>query len=276
MPYFKRDNASIYFEDAGKGDPIITVHGLIENTTYWSLPGVTGALAGQCRVISMDMRGHGRTRVEGEPHGFNADAVGDDIIALADHLGIERFHLLSHSTGGFASVRYAMMDSSRFATLILTDTASATTLFSSDSDTIGEMNEKFARSFEKYSWDRMIANLRKTPGPFFRGIIESGRAEELLRLAGEMIELNDRKMIAAFVRSFYTDPNPRIDGLRNIHCPVLVIYGEKDDLFIESSRLMAKEIPGAELKEYAGVGHMTALEAPERLSADVLEFIRRR
>jgi hypothetical protein len=36
---------------------------------------------------------------------------------------------------------------------------------------------------------------------------------------------------------------------------------------------MAREIPGAELIEYKGVGHMTALEAPDALARDVLSFI---
>lgn len=52
-----------------------------------------------------------------------------------------------------------------------------------------------------------------------------------------------------------------------------IIYGEKDDLFIQSNRLMAKEIPGSKLLEYPGVGHMTALEAPEQLAADIVDFI---
>ncbi len=58
-----------------------------------------------------------------------------------------------------------------------------------------------------------------------------------------------------------------------ISCPTLIIYGEKDDLFIQSSKLMAKEIPDAHLIEYMGIGHMTALEAPVLLSKDIIAFI---
>jgi pimeloyl-ACP methyl ester carboxylesterase len=88
-----------------------------------------------------------------------------------------------------------------------------------------------------------------------------------------MIRHGDRATIANFVRSLYTDPDPRVEGLRAIRCPVLIIYGEKDDLFIESSKLMAREIPGAQIIEYSGVGHMTALESPQRLVADIIQFI---
>src|SRR5208337_4021287 len=122
MPFFTRGNARIYYEDTGRGDPVLMVHGLVENTTYWSLCGVAGRVADSgCRVISMDMRGHGRTAVEEEPFGFDAETVGADILALADHLRLGRFHLVGHSAGGFASSRLAMKESGRLATLILTN-----------------------------------------------------------------------------------------------------------------------------------------------------------
>lgn len=270
MSVFTRDRAHIYFEDNGRGEPIIAVHGLIENTTYWK--NIADDIIKKYRFIPMDMRGHGRTVVDGEPYGFDVETVGDDIAALADYLNIERFHLLTHSTGGFAGVRYAMRDSSRLASLILTDTGSSTSVLPGDPESIRVFHTKFAHSFEKYDWEQMIAGIRVIPGPFFRGIMESPRAEEILQSAYEMIRLGDRPTIAEFVRTFYNDPDPRVEGLRAIRCPALIIYGEKDDLFIESSKLMAKEIPGARLIEYPGVGHMTALEAPRRLAQDVIEF----
>lgn len=273
MSFFIRNNARIYYEDQSTGEPVIAVHGLIENTTYWKH--IAQDLIKAFRFIPMDMRGHGRTVVDGEPYGFDVDTVGDDIAALADYLGIERFHLLTHSTGGFAGVRYAMRDSGRLASLILTDTGSSTSILPGDPEAIRMFHEKFARYFEKNDWDQIIAGVRLHPAPFFRGIVESPRAEELLKSAYDMIRLGDRPVIAQFVRSFYTDSDPRIAGLRGIKCPSLIIYGEKDDLFIETSRLMAGEIPGARLIEYAGAGHMLALEEPRRLAGDIIQFIGR-
>jgi 3-oxoadipate enol-lactonase len=271
MSFFTRGNAHIYFEDNGTGEPIIAMHGLIENTTYWK--NIADDIIKKYRFIPMDMRGHGRTVVDGEPYGFDVETVGDDIAALADYLNIERFHLLTHSTGGFAGVRYAMRDSSRLASLILTDTGSFTSVVPGDAESIRVFHAKFARSFEKYDWEQMIAGIRVIPGPFFRGIMESPRAEEILQSAYEMIRLGDRPTIAEFVRTFYTDSDQKVEGLRRIRCPALIIYGEKDDLFIESSKLMAKEIPGARLIEYSGVGHMTALESPRLLITDIMRFI---
>jgi pimeloyl-ACP methyl ester carboxylesterase len=273
MPFIKRDNADLYFEESGSGPSIITIHGLSESTLYWRLSGVTEMLGHRFRVISMDMRGHGRTLVHGEPYGFDDETIGADITFLADQLGLEKFHLLSHATGGFVAARYAMAHSNRLLALILTDTASSTATINAKPDSIERYNDKFARTFEGTTWDETFDRLRKNPGPFFRGIMESDHSEELLKIARAVSEACDRHTLAAFIRSFYKDPDPRIAGLRKITCPTLIIYGEKDDLFIESSKLMAREIPGAKLIAYEGIGHMTAIEAPARLAGDIDHFL---
>lgn len=274
MPFFVRGNVKIYYEDDGWGEAIIAVHGLIENTSYWK--NVVEDITKKYRFIPMDMRGHGKTVVEGESYGFDAETIGNDIEALADYLNIDRFHLLTHSTGGFAGVRYAMRNSGRLASLILTDTASSTAVLPGDPEFIRKYHEKLACYFEKFEWDQIVANLWVNPFPFFRGIVESPQAKELMQSAYDMMMLGDRPTIAKFVRSFYTDPDPKIDGLRGIRCPTLIIYGEKDDLFIETSKLMAGEIPDAQLLEYPGAGHMTALESPRRLAKDIIDFIGKR
>ena len=115
MPFLSRDNANIYYEEAGSGEPVIAVHGLIENTAYWRVSGVSQRLAERYRFIAMDMRGHGRSVVEGEPTGYDADTIAADFEALADHLGCGRFHLLTHSTGGFAATRWAMENGPRLS-----------------------------------------------------------------------------------------------------------------------------------------------------------------
>ena len=65
----------IYYEDIGEGEPIITSNGLMEDSEYWSETGVTARLAERYRVISMDMRGHGRTVVDGEPYGYDVATI---------------------------------------------------------------------------------------------------------------------------------------------------------------------------------------------------------
>jgi hypothetical protein len=88
-----------------------------------------------------------------------------------------------------------------------------------DKETIEHFYDQFAAWFEKNDWDQVTAKLRKNPGPFFRGIMESEKSDELMAFSREMLGMNDRAVIASFIRSFYKDPDPRIPGLRKINAP---------------------------------------------------------
>ncbi len=273
MPTLERGNAHLHWEEAGSGPAILTTHGLTENVSYWSLPGVTAALAASHRVISMDMRGHGRTRVDGPPYGFDVDTIGDDVEALADHLGLERFHLLTHATGGMVGVRYAMRPRSRLSSLILTDTGSATAITPGDDETRRRAMSQFAAGFEGKGWDEILQRARKHPGPFLFRMDQHPERERMWGIVEAIFRLGDPDTIARFIRSFYTDPDPKREGLRRIRCPTLVLLGEHDVLFVEPSRLMAREIPGARHVVLDRVGHMTAIEDPERTLAAIREFL---
>jgi len=272
MPFFQNNTARIHYEDIGTGEPVIATHGLIENTAYWRKTGITPALAEHFRVISMDMRAHGQTTETGDPRGYDIDACMDDITALADHLGIGRFHLISHSTGGFISVALAMKESPRIAGLVLTGTASTTTMIHDPAHNKA-FHDRFAASFEKDSWETIMENIKQQPFPFFMGIAGSKNNQAMWDMAFDIIRTGNRTAIAGFIRSFYTDPDPKIEKLRKITCPTLILVGEKDDLFIEPSKLMAKEIPGASLEIIEGAGHMLAIERPELLKEKIKAFI---
>jgi pimeloyl-ACP methyl ester carboxylesterase len=253
MPYMQHGNAHIYYEDVGRGEPIITTHGVSENADYWSLPGVTQMLRDRYRVISMDMRAHGYTVVEGEPQGFDVDTIADDIGALADHLGLDKFHLLTHATGGMVGMRYAMHHSDRLITHLSTDTGSATQ--------------------PAEGVDPAAAGMRANPFPWLLGIAQSPDAERMYGMIEQMGKRGDRKTIAQFMRTFYTDADPRIDLLRRMKCPTLVLLGELDVVFIQPSEISAREIPDVRHVIMKGRGHMTAIEDPNGLVRELYDFL---
>jgi pimeloyl-ACP methyl ester carboxylesterase len=273
MPFLNLPTATIYYEDTGAGEPVIAIHGLIENTNYWSETGITAKLSEHYRVVSMDMRGHGRTVTTGTPPGYDVDTISDDMEALANHLGFDRFHLLTHSTGGFAASQWAMDNSSRLASLILTDTSSATCPMPGSREQREAFFDKFAASFETQTWDEIIAFVKKKHFPFFRGIAEAENNAPMWEMARRIISIGNRQEIAAFVRSFYQDPDLQVDRLSKITCPVLILLGEKDDLFIEPARIMAGAISDCRHVVIEAVGHMTAIEAPDRLAKGLLSFL---
>lgn len=289
MPHVTRPGASLYYEDTGAGPAVITAHGVTENGQYWILPGIVDALvrAGY-RVISTDMRGHGRTRVTSGPPGFDVDSVAADFGAIADHLGIDRFHLLTHATGGMAGLRYAMGHHARLLSLMSTDTGSAT-LPTDEAAAVTDPSVQFDRlpfaenaiaqmlvtSTRGRTWDEIIAENRDgaRDNVFLNSMHAAVNPEAAFAMLEAIQRRGDPDTLAQFMTSFYDDPDPRIAALREISCPCLILLGEHDQLFVRPAELLAREIPNNRLIVWEGRGHMTALEDPERLVRDLLGFL---
>lgn len=275
MPYFEQGNLKIYYEDVGEGEPIITSHGLMEDCGYWSETGITARLAEKYRVISMDMRGHGRTVVDGEPYGYDVSTMGNDFGRLAGFLELERFHILTHATGGMAGVRYAMTTSARIISLMLTDTGSATAPEFPDVD-VDEMRDGFrlaAEARKTATPDEWMAMVRAEPGPFLFKMDDHPDKERMWKIYEGFIRRSDSAASRNFMMSFYTDPDPMIEGLRQISCPTLVLLGEFDIVFLRPSEILAKEIPDVRHVIIKGIGHMTAIEDPDRTLKEILDFM---
>jgi pimeloyl-ACP methyl ester carboxylesterase len=290
MAYLEHNNASLYYEDFGEGPPIITTHGVNENTLYWSLPGVTDRLvqAGY-RVISTDMRAHGRTLSTGEPKGYDAKTIGDDFGALADHLGLDRFHLLTHATGGMAAIDYAVRNHDRLLSLMSTDTGSSTAPLPASAE-VTDADQTFQRIDPATHplLEAMIAGqkardpnapvvLPRIPMPdqvFLNRLHVAKFPEAAYAQLDCILSLSKPSQMAEFMSSFYDNPDPKIRGLRKISCPCLILLGEHDVLFLKPSQLMAREIPSARHVVMAGLGHMTAIEDPDATAGELINFLK--
>jgi len=284
MAYFQHGNVQMYYEDVGRGEPVIANHGLSEDTGYWNDTGVTSKLAERYRMILYEMRGHGRTIIEGEPYGYDADTMATDIDALADHLGLDRFHLMCHATGGMVTARYAMTRSERLLSLMLVDTGSATQpkmpgMEDMTEEDIKRAQEEAQRLAQQAAAGTLTPEERKArwranPGPFTFTMVDRPNSDQLWEIMDGFYRRRvSMQALADFRSSFYSDPDPRVEGLRNIKCPTLILLGEHDIVFLEPSELMAKEIPNNKHVVMPGVGHMTAIEDPENTTRELLDFL---
>jgi pimeloyl-ACP methyl ester carboxylesterase len=269
MPFAVVEGGSLYHEDLGSGTPIIAIHGFSECAEYWLAGGAGQALAQRFRFIPIDMRGHGRSTVTDH---FSVEAVVDDIDRLADDLELPRFHLLGHATGSVAALRYAMQRPQRLASLAVTSAASATAMIPPDDDGARDFFVNMARFYATRDWDEILPRIRRKPWPFLHQLDRHPERDALWDRIAAVFTANDPRRLSRFVEQFYTDPDPRVESLRSIACPVLVVGAEHDDLMREPEALVVRETPGARFVDLESVGHMTALEAPERLAALLVDF----
>ena len=289
MPYISSGDLSLHYTDDGAGDPIITLHGLTESGRYWTLPGITDRLvAAGYRVINMDMRGHGLSRCSGVDKGYDVDTLAGDIDLLADSLGLARFHLLTHATGGMVGFRYAMKQPGRLLSMMATDTGSATLPsdeFSELTDptqevprvkiTDLEQGQQLIAGFRGGDWETIFSTNRQYADDhiYFNRMNHALNPQSAFAMYEACAERADPDDLADFVESFYDDPNPQIAGLRGITCPVLMLLGEYDVQFIKPAELVAREVPNCMHQVLEGRGHMLALENPQELGDELLAFL---
>ena len=125
MPTFRHGDATIYYEEFGRGFPILTFApaGLQSTIEVWSRPAApinpTTELAASFRVIAMDQRNAG-----GRSHAPIAARDGwhtytADHLALLDHLGIDRCHLYGQCIGGSFILSLLKAQPARMASAVL-------------------------------------------------------------------------------------------------------------------------------------------------------------
>jgi pimeloyl-ACP methyl ester carboxylesterase len=98
------------------GDAVILLHGFPENSLSWS--GVAPVLAGAgLRVIAPDQRGYSPGARPAGVDSYTTDVLADDVVGLADALGIGTFHLVGHDWGAAVSWVTAVRHRERLQTL---------------------------------------------------------------------------------------------------------------------------------------------------------------
>lgn len=114
MGSFTHRGISLYYEERGEGIPFLFLHGLGNDCGYtWENIDAREGV----RLISMDQQGHGRSGFDRAYMSF--DSLGDDVLALADALGLDRFYLGGLSMGAGVSVNVAVRCPERLKGLIL-------------------------------------------------------------------------------------------------------------------------------------------------------------
>jgi pimeloyl-ACP methyl ester carboxylesterase len=112
------DGGDLHALTWGGGDEtIIAIHGISASAV--SIQPLADRLASRFRVVAPDLRGRGRSAALPGPFGMAAHAA--DMVALLDHLGLERAVILGESMGGYVAVQLAVSHPERVERIVLVD-----------------------------------------------------------------------------------------------------------------------------------------------------------
>jgi aminoacrylate hydrolase len=260
MPKAAVDAIEIQYETFGGGPPLFLVPGLGGVGNYWT-PQIK-SFSERFMVIVHDHRGTGQsTRSE---IFYSVDQMTRDLLGLMDALGIEKAHLVGHSTGGAIGQTMAIEHPDRIDRLVLYATWTKCDPF---------MRRVFEIRKLLLLDSGVEAYIKATPIFLYPDWWINQNADALEKADRDLIPGFPSAEIAASrcdaVMNF-----DRVNQLSEIQaCPLVLCAA--DDFLTPAyfSRELAEQIPGAELKILPRGGHCVSQTQPESFNEAVLNFL---
>jgi pimeloyl-ACP methyl ester carboxylesterase len=250
-------------EDGMPGAPaLLLIHGTGASTAWWDP--VVPALAGACRVLRVDLLGHGRSASLAD--GYDVPAQARRVGAALDRLGVNRVTAIGHSTGGSVATALAEQRPDMVRALALIDTGPSLDAFT-DQGLLGRL--LLAPIPGRLLWRlRTEAIIRKAMSSAFTrpvdipgAIIEATLGMTHRALAGTSRGSDD-----------YLRQRSIPDRLTALGLSVLVIFGADDQRWRSSSAAAYRVVPGARVELLPGVGHTPMMEDPQTTGELLLDF----
>ena len=263
MPEFTAsDGATLSYQEWGdpEAPAVVFLHGFTGDLRAW-LPHVE-PFSADYHVIAPDLRGHGRSAAPEDLETYTMERYAADLGELLDDLGVDICALVGSSFGGMIAAHFAVEHPERVAALVLSDTSAA--FDHPEYDDRYRQREAGMADAEEIVLKFGTASLGKRAAA---KIADTFLAEGMRKRYARMSR--DGYLGAARVRRERPDLLPRLR--ERLTMPVLVTIGE-DDPVRSASEVMARELPGARVVEFAGTGHGVPVLAPEAWGNAVLAF----
>lgn len=272
--YVELDGFTVHYRDEGSRDKpvIVMIHGVVASLHTWDA--WVPAFAPHYRIVRFDVPGFGLTGPA--PGDYSAERMLKVLELLLAYLAIDQAILVGNSLGGYIAWNFALASPQRAEKLILIDPAGY------KMRTIPWMIAAAALPGSTWAMPlwmprALIAQgVKEVYGE--RGRIKPGvidRYYDLTRRPGNrraMMEIF-RMMMRVNKRELHQTPQ-RVAQLR---VPTLLMWGDRDRwISPEHVPLWRRDVPGLQVRTYAGVGHIPMEEIPERSAADALSFLQGR
>jgi pimeloyl-ACP methyl ester carboxylesterase len=267
MPKLRINGLNIFYEEAGRGIPLVFVHEFAGDWRSWE--NQMRFFSGRYRAVTYSVRGYLPSDVPDGLDRYSQDFQVEDLRGLLDGLKIHRAHICGLSMGSYTTLLFGLKYPDRARSLTIAGSGYGS------GQNRREFQEEMSGLAEKMVKGGMIAVAERYTVSPSRVQLQNKNPrgwEEFRRQFDE-----HSPMGSAYTLLGVQARRPSImdlgDSLKKMDLPVLVILGDEDERGIEGSLFMKRSIPRAGLEIYPRSGHAVNLEDPERFNRSVLDFI---
>ncbi|HEY0336099.1 MAG TPA: alpha/beta hydrolase [Burkholderiales bacterium] len=268
MPYASSDGVRLYYEEAGKGTPIIFVHEFADDLHSWE-PQIR-FFSRRYRCIAYNARGYPPSEVPKRPSQYSQVIATDDIANVMRELGVRKAHIIGCSMGGYATLHFGL----RYARLAMSLTAVGVG-YGSDPDKREQFqrdNDIMARRFEELGTPEAIKPYQigpsrvqfqnKDPRGFAHFCAEFAKHSALgsaLTLRGVQ---GRRPTVYSLERT-----------LAKMKVPLHMMTGDEDNNCLDPGVFIKRVCPSAWLTVVPNTGHAVNIEEPDLFNRLTAEFL---
>lgn len=266
MPKVAVNGVQLYYEEAGRGTPILFVHGFASD--YRRNEHQMRFFSRNYRTITYSARGYEPSDVPTDPRKYSWDLVVDDIGGLLDAIGVERAHICGFSMGGEVALSFTLRRPDRVLSLT----------YAAGGYGSGSRRERWLPTV-----DELADTYRREgmAGPRARAYTESWEQAKRKDPRGwaewreRFMEYNAVGMAntLAYVSKHRPDVTTLGPQLRALETPVLIVIGDEDEPGHEASLFVKRAVPLAGMEMFARTGHPVSMEEPGRFNRTVQEFL---
>jgi pimeloyl-ACP methyl ester carboxylesterase len=282
--FVRAADVDMFVQEVGppNGPPVVLIHGTGAWSEIWRQTLDTLAAHG-FRAIALDMPPFGFSERPANAS-YTDDAQARRILGVLNALRLDSVTLVGHSFGGRPTMTAFFIDGSRVKQLVLVDVALGLDTTSKPTQLVWPVRAVLATPPLRSGIVSATLTNPQFTARLLRGLVADPNAITPARVAmlqQPFVRQRTTMSYGEWLEPFLTtsERSPATDRSRytSIRVPTLVMWGDKDAVTpLGQGRDIASLIPGVAFVELSGVGHIPAIEAPEKFNAALLQFLERR
>ena len=282
--FVRAADVQMFVQEVGptSGPPVVLIHGTGAWSEIWRQTLDTLAAHG-FRAIALDMPPFGFSERPANAT-YTDDAQARRILGVLNALRLDSVTLVGHSFGGRPTMTAFFLDGSRVKQLVLVDVALGLDTTSKATQLVWPVRAILGTPPLRSGIVSATLTNPQFTARLMRGLVADPRAITPARVAMLQRPFVRQRTTASYgewLQPFLTtsERSPATDRSRyaSIRVPTLVIWGDLDAVTPPAQgRDLASLIPGVSFVELQGVGHIPAIEAPDKFNAALMSFLERR
>ena len=268
MPYANSKGVQLYYEEAGKGVPVVFVHEFAGDIRAWE-PQLR-YFSRRYRCIAFNARGYLPSDVPESVSQYSQAIAADDIANVMTDLGVRKAHIIGCSMGGYATLHFGL----RYARMARSLTVIGAG-YGSDPDKRAQFlkdNDVMARRFEELGTAEAISIYQIGPARVqyqnkdprgFHEFCEEFAEHSALGSANTLRGVQGRRPTIYSLER----------GLARMKVPTHIVSGDEDNNCLEPGIFIKRVCPAARLTVVAATGHAVNVEEPDLFNSLTDDFL---